>query len=216
MLRLFGFPRSNYYRIVKLTLLERGLAFEEVQMKVDAAGKLEFASDYLRKSPMGKVPCLQTDHGFLSEANVIIDYLDGLGDGPSFYPEDPFDRAKVREIMKYIELYLELPARRLYGVFFHQAVPDGDKVEVRELLERGFSALGELARFDPYIAGREITYADFYALFALTSVTRTAKAVYGWDAFNTVEGVRGLLTLVGERKTVQSILGVPRGSDGRE
>jgi len=205
MLRLFGFASSNYYSMVKLTLLEKRLSFEEVPMKLNALGELQFDSEYLRASPMGKVPCLQTDRGFLSETSVIIDYLDDLGEGPSFYPEDSFGKAKVRELIKHLELYLELPARRLYGEFFGRPAPQEERLAVKDLIERGFDALGELARFDPYIAGPEITYADFFAQFALTSVTRTVKAVYGWDAFNTVPGVRDLLTRVQQRDTVQRI-----------
>lgn len=211
MLRLFGFARSNYYNMVKLSLLEKGLAFEEVPMTLNASGKLEFGPEYLGMSPMGKVPCLQTDQGFLSEANVIIDYIDDLGEGPSFYPEDPFGKAKVRELIRYLELYVELPARRLYGEFFGRPAPDDEKEVVRGLLERGFAAITRLARFDPYIAGTEITYADFYAQFALTSATRTAKAVYGWDAFNTVPGVRGLLTRIGQRETTLKLMADQHG-----
>jgi glutathione S-transferase len=76
---------------------------------------------------MGKVPCLETEHGSLTETNVIIDYLDDLGEGPSFYPTDAFKRAKVKELMQCIELYIELPARRVYGEFFTRPVSDQEK-----------------------------------------------------------------------------------------
>jgi len=206
MLRLFGFTTSSYYSMVKLTLLEKGLSFAEVPMKLDPGGQLEFERDYRQASPMGKVPSLQTDEGFLSETSVIIDYLDDLGQGPSFYPEGPFERAKVREIIKHLELYIELPARRLYGEFFGRPVSDDEKRLVRGQLEMGFAAIVRLARFDPYIAGKEITYADFFAQFALTSATRTTKAIYGWDTFNEVPGIRELLSRVAERETMQRIM----------
>ena len=205
MLKLYGFLGSNYYNMVKLSLLEKELAFEEVPLTLNALGRLEFDSSYLGMSPMAKVPCLETEHGFLSETNVIIDYLDDRGEGPSFYPDDPFGRAKVRELMKCLELYIELPARRLYGEFFGRPASHDEKRVVRGLLEEGFAALLRLARFDPYIAGEKISYADFYAQYVLTSATRTAKAVYGWDAFNTVPGVRDLLTRVGQRETALRI-----------
>jgi len=206
MMRLHGFKASNYYSAVKLTLLEKGLAFEEMPMKLASSGRLEFEPDYLAISPMGKVPCLETPRGVLSETSVIIDYLEERGEGPSFYPSDPFARAKVRELMKHLELYVELPARRLYGEFFGRPVPREEKQTVRELLERGFASVSRLARFEPYVAGPEITYADFFAQFALTAATRTTKAVYGWDTFNTIPGIRDLLTRVGERDAVKAIM----------
>lgn len=204
-MRLYGFPGSNYYSVVKATLLEKGLDFEEVPMELDARGRLEFAPDYLRKSPMGKVPCVETPHGFLSETSVIIDYLDDLGQGASFYPTDPFQKAKVRALIKHIELYVELPARRLYGEFFGRPVSADGKREVRELLEKGFAALARLGRFEPYLAGQEVTYADFFAQFTLTSATRTTKAVYGWDTYNEIPGIRGLLSCVGERESMRKV-----------
>ena len=113
--------------------------------------------------------------------------------------------------MKCLELYIELPARRLYGEFFGRPASKDEKQLVKGLLEDGFAALVRLGRFDPYLAGGEITYADFYALYALTSATRTAKAVYGWDAFNLVPGVRDLLTRVGQRETALRIKAEQQG-----
>ena len=205
MLKLHGFLGSSYYNMVKLGLLEKRLPFEEVSLTLGASGRLEHEEGYLGMSPMGKVPCLETEQGFLSETNVILDYLEERGEGPSFYPADAFARAKVRELMKCLELYIELPARRLYGEFFERPASDEEKGLVKGLLEDGFAALVRLGHFTPYLAGEEITYADFYGLYSLTSATRTAKAIYGWDAFNTVPGVRDLLTRVGQRPTAQRI-----------
>jgi len=53
MLKLYGFSVSNYYNMVKLALLEKGLPFEEVLFY---AGQ---APDVLAVSPRGKVPVLQ-------------------------------------------------------------------------------------------------------------------------------------------------------------
>ena len=103
-IKLYGFPISNYYNMVKAILIEKGMDFEEVLVKPNQD------SDYLSKSPMGKVPALETDHGFLTETGVMMDYLDSLGEGPSFYPEDPYEKAKVQEIIRYLELYVELQA----------------------------------------------------------------------------------------------------------
>ena len=112
-IKLHGMYLSNYYNVVKTVLLEKGIVFEEVNQSPSQE------DGYLGKSPMGKVPCLETEAGYLTETSVILEYLDDLGEGPSFYPEDRFQKAKVRELIRYLELYIELPARRLYGeVFF--------------------------------------------------------------------------------------------------
>ena len=94
----------------------------------------------------------------------------------------------------------------MYGEFFERPVAVEEKKQVRGLLEKGFAAMNRLARFDPYIAGPQITYADFFAHFALTSALRTTKTVYGWDTYNTLPGVRDLLTRIGERACTRRVM----------
>ena len=205
MLRLYGFPTSSYYNMVKLTLLEKGLRFEESHVPLGEGGKLVLDPSYREKSPIAKVPSLETDQGFLSETSVIMDYLDDLGEGPSFYPPDPFGKAKVRELIKYLELYVEVPARRLYGELSGRPVSEVEKQTVRVLLEEGFDALVRLARFDPYIAGEQLTYADFFAYFALPNATWMTRTVYRWDTYRTIPGLKDLIDRVGQRESSRRI-----------
>jgi glutathione S-transferase len=57
MLTLYGFPASNYYGLIKHALLLKGIDFKEERTYPGH-------SSYLDKSPMGKVPCIGTEHGF--------------------------------------------------------------------------------------------------------------------------------------------------------
>ena len=79
MLRLYGFVQSSYYNTVKIALLEKGLDFDEVHVPLGDAGKLVPDESYREKSPIAKIPSLETDRGVLSETSVILDYLDDLG-----------------------------------------------------------------------------------------------------------------------------------------
>jgi len=199
-MKLHGFPISNYYNMVRMVLLEKGMDFEEVYTKPSQD------SDYLVYSPMGKVPCLETEQGFLTETGVIIDYLDDLGVGPSFYPADAFKRAKVREVMRYLELYIELPARRIYGdAFFNCPATDELKQEVRKSLERGFVALETIFQDGPYVCGEQLTYGDIYYYFTMTVVARLAKISLGWDAYNEIHGMRARLELLAQRDSIKRI-----------
>ena len=121
-IKLHGMPLSNYYNVVKAVMIEKEMDFEEVGAKPSQE------DEYLSKSPMGKVPCLEVDQGFLTETSVILEYLEDKGVGPSLYPVNSYERAKARELMRYLELYIELPARRLYGdVFFGNPASDEAK-----------------------------------------------------------------------------------------
>lgn len=200
-IKLYGINLSNYYAILKAIMLEKGMDFEEVEVKPNQD------QDYLTRSPMGKVPCIETEQGFLTETGVIIDYIDALGDGPGFYPEDPFAKAKVQELMRHIELYIELPARRLYGeVFFDRPAQAGEKEAVRKLLERGFASLGTLASFDPWLAGEEITYADFYFRFTVSLATVVCRKALDWDAYNDVPNLRPLMERLNQRESIQRVM----------
>lgn len=200
MIKLYGFAVSNYYNMVKMALLEKGMEFEEITVRPNQE------SDYLARSPMGKVPCIETEQGFLTETEVIIDYIDSLGLGPSFYPADAFEKAKVRELIRYLELYIELPARRLYGdVFFGRPASDTEKESVRKDLRKGFAALAKLAKFSPYLAGNEMSYADFYFLFSVGLVTRVTKKALDWDVYTTEPNIKSLLDLLEQRDSVKTI-----------
>jgi glutathione S-transferase len=76
MIKLCGFAVSNYYNKVKLALLEKDIPFEEVLVWTDRS------PDLLRKSPLGKVPYIETEQGALCESQVILDYLEQA------YPEN--------------------------------------------------------------------------------------------------------------------------------
>ena len=82
MLKLHGFAVSNYYNMVKLALLEKGLPFEEVLFVPNQTPQA------LAISPRGKVPVLETEHGFLSETTVILDYIEQTQGGKPLLPAD--------------------------------------------------------------------------------------------------------------------------------
>lgn len=199
MLKLYGFAVSNYYNVVKAALLEKGLAFEEV---------LVYPSPDLREqSPMGKVPCLETEQGALSESQVMLDYLEDLQPEPRLYPADAFARAKARELLRVIELYLELPARRLYPeAFFGGKVSAETKAEVKADLAKGVAALARLTDFQPFIAGDTLTYADLAAVIHLPLVRDAGQRIYGEDVLAELPSLADYLQKIRQRPSLQQVL----------
>ena len=199
MLKLCGFAVSNYYNKVKLALLEKGVPFEEVLVRT---GKEE---SLLKHSPLGKIPYIETERGSLCESQVIAEYIEAAYPSPALYPGDPFAAAKVREVLTYSELHLELVARRLYAqAFFGGTVSDEVKADVEKLLKKGVAGFSRLARFAPFVAGSEFTWADCAAIAHLPLVSMATKAIYGQDILADLP-VKEYIKRMGERPHVQKV-----------
>lgn len=201
MLKLCGFAISNYYNKVKLSLLEKGIPFEEELAY--PSQKDEFRKD----SPMGKVPFLRTERGVLTESQVLTEYIEDVFPEPALYPQDAFERARCRELIEHIELHIELPARRLYAeAFFNGKVSDETRQEVEKLLEKGIRSLAHLASFDPFIGGKTFTHADCAAWVHLPLLSQSTKKIYGRDFLEEfLPDAKPYLKMIGERPHAQKV-----------
>ena len=199
MIKLCGFSVSNYYNKVKLALLEKQVPFEEVLVWADRSAAL------LEKSPLGKVPYIETEHGVLCESQVIVDYLEQRFPESPLLPSDPYAAAKVRELITFMELHLELVARECYGAaFFGGTVSDETKERVYKQLKRNVKAFEKLAKFSPYIAGDAFGLADCAAAAHLPLITLASKIIYNEDVLAELP-VRDYMTLLGQRETVKQV-----------
>jgi glutathione S-transferase len=202
MLKLCGFRISNYHSKVRIALLEKGIEHEE-----DASCTPKQTDEFLARSPMGKAPFLELDGGRrLTESEVICEYLEEAYPQKPLLPRDPWQRAKVRELITHMELYLELPARRTYGfVFFGRPVDEQVKQAVEHDLSRGVRALKALAQFDPYIAGPQLTLADCAAFVHLPLVSLATRLGYGRDVLEEVAPLKPYLKMLGERPAFRQV-----------
>ncbi|MDE2402950.1 MAG: glutathione S-transferase [Burkholderiales bacterium] len=175
MLKLYGFALSNYYNKLKLALLEKGVPFEEVLVSFGIEGKQG-------KSPLGKVPYLETEDGFLCESQVILDYIEARWPTPALVPADPWRAAKQRELLTFLELHVELCARQLYPqAFFGATLPEKFTARVKADLVKNLAAFKQLAVFGPYVAGDTFSAADCAAYVHLPLAALASKIVYGED-----------------------------------
>jgi len=199
MITLCGFALSNYYNKVKIALLEKGVPFQE---ELNWAAKDE---PTLACSPLGKVPFLRTAQGPLCESAVIAEYVEDAYPQTPLLPADPYARAKVRELVAFMELHLELVARRLYpqayfGGKLEQSLIDATRTE----LERNAAAFARLPKWSPFIAGDAFTLADCAAIVNLPLVSGASKAIWGEDVLAATPA-RDYLKRMGERASVQKV-----------
>ena len=91
MIVLHGNSVSPFVRKVLVALAIKGIDFEQVQ-QMPYSGDAE----YLKISPLGKIPALQDGDLNLCDSTVICEYLeDSYPDNP-IYPTDPKQKAKAR------------------------------------------------------------------------------------------------------------------------
>jgi glutathione S-transferase len=155
---------------------------------------------------MGKVPFIEIDGAEICESQVICEYLEDAYPQKPLYPLDPLERARVRELITLMELHVELVARRLYGqVFFGQPANEELKQAVEKDLLKGIRALRARAKFDPYIAGSQLTLADCAAYVHLPLVSLATKLAYGRDMLESMPQIKPYLKMLGERPAFKTV-----------
>jgi glutathione S-transferase len=201
MLKLCGISSSNYYNKVKLQLVEKGVPFEE---EVVAPSQKD---DVVARTAMGKVPFIEVNGHTLTESQVISEYIEEVYPAHPLLPQGALARAKVRELIEFVELHIELVARRVYGeAFFGASASDSTKQAVERELAKGVTAFLRVAKFAPFVAGPEFSLADCAAIAHLPVVTLATKKIYGRDFFADHPQVGAYLKEMGERPAVRRVV----------
>ncbi|MEI6545009.1 MAG: glutathione S-transferase [Methylococcales bacterium] len=174
MVTLYGSAISNYYNKIKLALMEKEIAFIEVLVAPNQDESI------LKRSPLGKIPFIKCNEGYLSESQAILEYLEDAFTVNPLYPTEAFERAKCREFIQHLELNVELIARRLYAeAFFGGHVSQEIKDEVLAKLTLGLTGLNRLIKLSPYAVGDKFTAADVAAWPHLQLVSSATQKIYG-------------------------------------
>ncbi len=200
MIKLYGSPISHYYAMTKVFMLEKGFDFEEIYIAP------AYAEPYLELSPMGKIPCVEVDEGYLSETTAILGFLESCIPDLPMTEREGFRRAKMAELIKVVELYIAIESSRLMGYAFfgkplNQAVAD----EVKPVMTKGVAAFNRLASCSPYLLGEELTIADFYTYYCFKVAAPIAKKVWDWNFIDDVDGLRDWLRLMSQRPLVKLV-----------
>lgn len=200
MFKLYGFAVSNYFNMVKLALLEKGLEFEVVTLYGNQS------DEFLSISPRGKVPVLGVEQGFINETSAILEYLEECAGGKALLPGEPFARAQVRALMKEIELYIELPARIGYPqAYFGVEISSVLKSKCKAELLAGIDTLKRHGSFTPYVAGDSFSLADIYFLYSIDLACGVAKKLFGVDLLADFSAAHELLALLNQNPHVKRI-----------
>jgi glutathione S-transferase len=174
---VYGFPVSTYVNIVRLVLTHKGVAYDFHDLEPEMGG-----ASHLALHPFNRVPIL--DHaGFrLYETAAIALYVDEMFAGPSLQPKGVRERAKMHQWLSALNSYyypyiaFHLGHERL--VYPTLGIAPDEKV-VAHALPRIAVALEvmerELSNGHDFLAGDQLTLADFFLLPTMTTLSLTPE-----------------------------------------
>jgi glutathione S-transferase len=161
---LYGFDGSTYVRTVRMLLAEKGAQFDQVPVHVLKGEPRQ--PEHLERHPFGKVPVVDHDGFRIVETSAIAPYLDEVLPGPSFTPDNPKDRARMRMGIGIIDSY---GYDALVGVAGYHLFPDflgnPDDEARRTCIVTSRLVLQELMKLrggDAFLAGARPSLSDFY------------------------------------------------------
>lgn len=161
MLKIYGALLSPFVRKVRCVLTEKNVPYELV-----ATNPFDKSADFVRRSPLGRIPALEDEQGrALADSTVIAEYLEERFPTPPLFPRDPYERARVRWFDEYADggMAASLTAK----VFFQRVIS-------AKLIKGGCdeavvaSGLKELPTFLGYLerelAGHQYLVAETFTL----------------------------------------------------
>jgi glutathione S-transferase len=174
-MKLYGSIGSPY---VARTVLAAKLKGIELPLAEAPGGGIK-SPEYLAINPLGKMPALSVGQRHIAESQVICEYLDDVGTGPSLTPRDALDRAQMRILCRLTDLYL---LKDLGGIFRNLNPAQRNATELTAALDSYRQALGHIEHFmgpGPFALATEMTLADcvLYPSFVLTNALLPAVGI---------------------------------------
>lgn len=149
-----------------------------------ALGERMPIDDYKRLAPTGRIPCLDTGHGFhLIESETIAEFIEDVFPVPSLRGKDSLSRAKVRLMSRLLDIYYLAGLNVLFGQF---SANPRDAAKVDDGLAKLDEGLALIEHYLPedaiYAAEDRLTLADC-ALAPALFYARIIPTVFGKAPF---------------------------------
>jgi len=101
-LRLYDYWRSSASYRVRIALNLKGLAYQQVPIRLARDGGEQQQAAFLALNPQGLVPVLQHGERVVRQSLAIIEYLDEVQPSPPLLPGSARDRARVRAMAQLV------------------------------------------------------------------------------------------------------------------
>jgi glutathione S-transferase len=174
-MKLYMHPVSMTSRPVRLFIAEKGLKVDEEVVDLFTGAHLQ--PPYAAINPNKMVPMIDDDGFRLTESSAILKYLAEKNNLPE-YPKDLKARAKVNEAMDWFNtnFYRDYAYGMAYPQLFPHHKRRSDEAHAatlewgKENAKKWLQILNDhwLGQGKPYLAGDQITIADYFAVGLLT------------------------------------------------
>jgi glutathione S-transferase len=186
-MKLYMHPVSMTSRPVRLFIAENKIPVEEVTVDLFTGEHLK--PPYAEKNPSCLVPMIEDDGFRLTESSAILKYLADKIGSPA-YPKDLKQRAKVNEVMDWINtnFYRDWAYNLCYPQLFPNQKRRSDEAQAATIelgqqnSKRWLKVLNDyfIGPNNQYLCGNQITIADYFgaALVTLGEAIRVDFAAY--------------------------------------
>lgn len=200
MIKLYGLPVSNYYNVVKLAMLEKGVPFEEVLQRPNQD------PSYLAISPLGKMPCVVTPEGPVAETLAILEYLEAKSPEVALYPSEPMERARAMQVHCMINTTLDSAIRPLITQAFFGAPRNEYQIqEMNASLAKACAGLARVTDFAAFAAGESFSHADLAAINTMILASSVPAKLGQPDPVMELPGFKAYLQRMEQREHVKTI-----------
>jgi len=164
---LYGAAYNVYVRAVRLALVEKGVAYQLVE--IDLGAEEGAPANYLYNQTFMRIPAFEHEGFRLYEASAITRYIDEAFDGPALMPTNPRGRARVNQVISIIENYGYRPM--VWSIFVERcrAAAVGrpaDEAKIAAALPQVGFALDALEHMTdtngPHLTGKLLTLGDLH------------------------------------------------------
>lgn len=169
MLKIYGAGLSSPSN--KVRFVANALGLEYAYQPVDLVKGQNRSEEHLKLHPAGKVPVIDDDGFILFESNAIIRYLATRCESP-LYPAVAKQRALVDQWSDFSAHHIatavsRILVNRVFAPFLNQDVDERSLNEGLGFLDRFVPVVDTQLKERRYLAGGELTLADFNLLGAL-------------------------------------------------
>lgn len=211
-IKLYGVPFSQPVRAVMWLMLYKSTPFELVLTNPGSKGDNGSRNpSFLAMNPAGTIPTMQEpESGFvLGEAHAIMAYLSNKHGWDDVYPADFRRRAKVDWYLHFHHRNVREASLGLVAPKIRKDlnIPEAMQQAARGTLTNALSGMesGWLAH-SKYLAGDELTLADFAAYVEIGQLQPGFTNVYDFSAFPNVQRWLGDMKLVDGHDDVHVVL----------